>query len=358
MAETVFMTGNEVAAEAALRCGVHFYAGYPITPQNELSAYMALHMPKRGRTFIQAESELASINLVLGASAAGARSMTTSSSPGVSLMQEGISYLAGSELPAVIINTMRGGPGLGNISGSQADYFQCTRGGGHGDYRTPTLAPWSVQEIADHTVLAFDLAERYRTPVLIAYDGFLGQLTENVALPEDRAAVSLEQPWALGDARGRPARVVRSLLMGQGELEEHNNRLAERYATLQAEEARGVRTGPDDAEVLLVAFGLCARQCAEALDRLAAGGVRAALFRPVTLWPFPGAALREAARGCRGVLCVEMSLGQMVEDVRLALEGTLPVELLGRAGGGVPTVRSICEKARACLAGETAEAAP
>ncbi|MFH0910234.1 MAG: 3-methyl-2-oxobutanoate dehydrogenase subunit VorB [Planctomycetota bacterium] len=347
--ERVFWAGNEVAAEAALRAGAHFYAGYPITPQNDFGAYMARECPKRGRVFLQAESELAAVNMVFGASAAGARAMTSSSSPGISLKQEGISYMAGCELPGVIVNVMRGGPGLGNISGSQGDYFQSTRGGGHGDYRTIVLAPASLQEIADLTVLAFDLAESYRTPVLVIYDGYLGQLVENVTLPEPREPPSLEKPWALSGNAGRKSRVVRSLYMEEGGLERHNDALQRKYAAIRAKECRAEAEGSEDAEILFAAFGLAARQCMEARDLLRAEGVRAGLFRPVTLWPFPEEALRRAAAGARAVLVVEMNHGQMLEDVRLALGGEKPVRFLGRAGGGVPAVSAVLAAAMSAL---------
>lgn len=339
MSKRILITGNEACAEAALRAGMHFYAGYPITPQNELIAYMAEHAPPRGRVFIQSESELAAINMVFGAAATGARAMTSSSSPGVSLKQEGISYMAGARLPGVIVNVMRGGPGLGNISGSQSDYFQATRGGGHGDYRTLVYAPWTCQEIADLTFEAFDRAEQYRIPVIMLFDGSLGQTMEAVAFPEPLPPVPLDRfDWVLSGADGRPERRLVSLIMAEGGLEEHNRTLQETYRTIERQEARAERFGPESAQTLVVAFGMAGRQAADAVE-VSEG--RATLLRPVTLWPFPSEAIREAAQHAARVLVVEMNAGQMVEDVRLALNGTRPIEFLGRAGGGVPEVSEI-----------------
>lgn len=339
MSHRILITGNEACAEAALRAGLHFYAGYPITPQNELIAYMAEHAPDRGRVFIQSESELAAINMVFGASATGARAMTSSSSPGISLKQEGISYMAGARLPGLIVNVMRGGPGLGNISGSQSDYFQATRGGGHGDYRTLVYAPWSCQEIADLTFAAFDRAEAYRIPVVMLFDGSLGQTMEAVDFPEPVPPVPLDRfDWALTGAEGRPARRLVSLVMAEGGLEAHNKALQETYRAIETKEVRVERFGPAAADTLIVAFGMAARQAADAVE--AAEG-RATLLRPVTLWPFPSDAIREAAQHATRVLVVEMNAGQMIEDVRLALNGSRPVEFFGRAGGGIPEVSEI-----------------
>ncbi len=346
MSDSVFMSGNEIAAEAAIRSGVHLYAGYPITPQNDLSAYMSLHMPKHNRIFIQAESEIAAINIVLGASSAGARAMTTSSSPGISLKQEGISYLAGSELPGVIINVMRGGPGLGNIAGSQSDYFQATRGGGHGDYRTPVLAPASVQEIAEHVSLSFEIAEKYRTPVMVIYDGYLGQLNENATLVKKKDVPSMDKPWALSGNDGRRSRIIRSLLMDEGELEKFNNHLALKYQKIKENEIRYEKIMCEDAEIVLVAFGICSRQCTEAAELLRKEGIKIGIFRPITLWPFPADELAIACASTKSVLVVEMNLGQMIEDVRLSLLGKIngKIDFIGRPAGGVPTVKAIAEK--------------
>lgn len=342
----VLMSGNEVLGEAAIRAGCDCYFGYPITPQNELTAYMARRMPEEGRVFLQAESELAAINMVYGASAAGMRAMTSSSSPGISLKQEGISYLAGAELPAVIVNIARGGPGLGNISGAQGDYWQAVKGGGHGDYRTIVLAPASAQETADLTVLAFDLADRYRMPVIILGDGYLGQMMEPVALPDGRpAGGSSEKDWALTGARGRPARWVRSLLMEGDSLEEHNEMLLERYGLIERDETRWESTGVDDADVVMVAYGIPARICRSVIAEGRSRGLRLGMIRPITLWPFPTDAIREASERVRGgILVVEMSTGQMVEDVRLAVEGRCPVALYGRSGGRLPRTEVILDR--------------
>lgn len=342
MSERILITGNEACAEAALRAGMHFYAGYPITPQNELIAYMAEHAVPRGRVFLQSESELAAINMVFGAAATGARAMTSSSSPGISLKQEGISYMAGARLPGLIVNVMRGGPGLGNISGSQADYHQATRGGGHGDYRTLVYAPWSCQEIADLTFQTFDQAERYRIPVVMLFDGFLGQTMEAVDFPAPVDPVSLDRfDWVLSGAEGRPERRIVSLLMADGGLEAHNETLQASYRIIESEAVRFERFGPESADTLLVAFGMAARQAAGAVE---ASEGRATLLRPVTLWPFPSEAIREAAQRVARVLVVEMNAGQMVEDVRLALDGIRPVEFLGRPGGGIPEVSEILRR--------------
>jgi len=340
--KVILISGNEAAGEAAIRAGCTFYAGYPITPQNELTAYMADQLPLRGGTFIQAESELAAINMVYGASAAGARAMTSSSSPGVSLKQEGISYLAGSELPAVIVNMMRGGPGLGNISPSQGDYYQATRGGGHGDYRTIALAPSTVQEVADLTYLAFDLADRYRTPVVVLGDGMIGQMMEGAAFDHLPPPSPPPKPWALTGRPGRKRNHIHSFYATAQELAETNRRLLGRYEQIRQQEARHELYGPEDAEVLLAAYGTCARICRRVVE-LGRQSLpfKVGLFRPITLWPYPAAALREAAQRVRGVLVVEMSAGQMVDDVRLALEGACRVELLSRVGGEVPTAAEI-----------------
>lgn len=344
---TVFMSGNEIAAEAAIRAGLHFYAGYPITPQNEMSAYMSYHMPENERIFIQAESEIAAINMVFGASAAGARAMTSSSSPGISLKQEGISYMAGAELPGVIINVMRGGPGLGNIAGSQADYYQSTRGGGHGDYRTVVLAPDSVQEIADHVRLSFEIAERYRNPVMIIFDGYLGQLTENAVLPDFQQPPSMDKNWTLSGNKDRESRVIRSLLMAKGELEDLNRKLDAKYREMEKNEIRYEKIMCDDAEVVMVAFGLCARQCAEAAEELRAQGIKAGIFRPETLWPFPSREIAETCRNVNSVFTVEMNLGQMIDDVKLALAGNgVEVDFIGRTAGGVPEAEAIADQIR------------
>jgi len=343
--EPVLISGNEAMVEAAIAAGCDCYFGYPITPQNEACAAMSKRMPEEGRVFLQSESELAAISMVYGASAAGARAMTSSSSPGISLMQEGISYLAGAELPAVIVNVMRGGPGLGNIDPSQADYFQSVKGGGHGDYRMLVLAPAGVQEVVEHVMLAFELADEYRNPVMILTDGLLGQMMEPVVLPpiEQKKASDAKKDWALTGAEGRPGRWIRSLYLGRGVLEEHNKRLQARYAKMAAE-VRWAGENLEGAEILLVAYGSCARICAGAIRQARQAGVPVGLFRPVTLWPFPEEALRAAAEGADRVLVVEMSAGQMLEDVRLALGREKRIDFFGRMGGGVPTPAEIYER--------------
>jgi len=331
------MTGNDAVAEGAIRAGCDCYYGYPITPQNELTAYMATHMPRHGRVFIQAESELAAISMVFGSAAAGKRTMTSSSSPGISLKQEGISYLAGCELPAVIVNVQRGGPGLGNIAPSQADYFQATRGGGHGDYRTIVLAPYTVQEMHDLTVLAFELADRYRTPVMVLTDGRLGQMMEPLTLHEGPPPPSPEKTWALTGAKGRKPRLIRSLYLADGALEELNVRLQEVYGRISAEEVRFETYETEDCNCLLVAYGTSARIAKGAVKEARRRGLRVGLLRPVTLWPFPTEPLARLAERVDRILVVEMSGGQMVEDVRLTVGEKARVELEGRMGGTVPS---------------------
>ncbi len=350
----VLMTGNEAIGEAAIVAGCKFYAGYPITPQNELTAYMAKRMVEEKRVFIQSESELAAINMVFGASAAGARAMTSSSGPGISLKQEGISYLAGSELPAVIVNVMRGGPGLGNIAPSQSDYFQATRGGGHGDYYTIALAPASVQEAAELTKLAFDLADKYRGPVLVVADGMLGQMMEPVErsrlLSTKRSEASPEgtvdcqqiaKPWALTGAKGRKPNIIRSMYLDPDVLEEVNNRLQKRYSEIRKTQVRVEKFLTDDAELIIVAYGTVSRIAKAAVQNLRKKKKKAGLLRPITLWPFPQQELRQLAKTARRFLTVELSCGQMVDDVRLAVNGAREVHFYGRSGGNVPSVEEI-----------------
>ncbi len=347
MADRELLKGNEAIGEAAIIAGCRFYFGYPITPQNELPAYMAARLPQVGGTFIQAESEVAAINMVFGASAAGARVMSSSSSPGVSLKMEGISYLSGAELPAVVVNMMRGGPGLGNIAGAQGDYFQAVKGGGHGDYRMIVLAPSTVQEMAALTVEAFDLADQWRMVVMILGDGFLGQMSEPVVLPGPTGRAFDKSSWALTGAAGRAPHLVASMRLNpEDALEKLNLRLQEKYRQVEASVPRFEETQADGAEYLLVGFGLSARICRSAVTGLRRAGVRAGLFRPITLWPYPSAELRRAAKGKRRVLVVEMNAGQMVEDVRLAIEGEVPADFLGRLGGQTPEVQAIEERVR------------
>jgi 2-oxoglutarate ferredoxin oxidoreductase subunit alpha len=341
----ILMTGNEAIAEAAIRCGCRFYAGYPITPQNEIPAYMSQHMPQAGGVFIQAESEISAINMVFGASAAGVRAMTSSSSPGISLKQEGISYLAGAGLPAVIVNMMRGGPGLGNIAPAQSDYFQATRCGGHGDYRCLVLAPSTVQEAYDIMPLAFDLADKYRNPALVLGDGMLGQMMEPVSVVSRPYSVVREQkkPWALTGCKGREPNIVKSFYMAEGTLEEANLVLQKKYRAAGEKEQRWEELFLDDAKVILVAYGSTARIAKGALHTLRARGKKIGLIRPISLWPFPEKAFGRLKKARKPVvfLTVEMSYGQMLEDVRLALEDKQRVEFLGRAGGGIPTEEEI-----------------
>ena len=352
--EKVLITGNIAAAEGAVRAGCRFYFGYPITPQNDLPEHMSARMPEVGGTFIQAESELAAVSLVHGAAAAGGRAMTSSSSPGVSLKQEGLSYLAGSELPALIVNVQRGGPGLGDVRCAQSDYFQATRGGGHGDYRLLVLAPHTVQETCDLAYEAFDLAEQWRCPVMLLSDQQLGQMMEPVDLPpmKDVAAVQ-DHPWALtGAAGGRPRRIVKSFYWRPGELEAFNQRLRAKYERMEKALPRWEEDHVGDADVVLVAYGTSARIARDAIRLARDEGIKAGLVRPISLWPFPAAPLaKAAARGAR-FLVVEMSWGQMVEDVKLALYGSpRPVDLCWHAGGGVPTVPEVAERIRRIAAG-------
>ncbi|ADK79754.1 3-methyl-2-oxobutanoate dehydrogenase subunit VorB [Sediminispirochaeta smaragdinae] len=344
MNNKVLMKGNEAIGEAAIIAGCTHYFAYPITPQNEIPAYMARRLPEVGGTFLQAESELAAINMVFGASAAGTRVMTSSSSPGVSLKQEGISYLAGAQLPAVVVNMMRGGPGLGNIAGSQGDYWQATRGGGNGDYRTIVLGPANVQELADLTVKAFDLADRYRMVVMILGDGFLGQMSESLELPRP-SGEHFEKPWALTGASGRKHNVIASLrLTPEGELERHNLKLMEIYRQVEEHERMWEADRCEDADFVLVAYGTSSRISRAAVNILRKKGIRAGLFRPISLYPFPYGELKEAARGAKQVLAVEMSAGQMQEDVRLSVEGAVPVDGYFRLGGAIPETDEIVRK--------------
>ncbi|MHC4659258.1 MAG: 3-methyl-2-oxobutanoate dehydrogenase subunit VorB [Planctomycetota bacterium] len=344
MTERILMCGNEALAEAAIIAGVDAYFGYPITPQNEIPVYMSRRMPEEGRVFLQSESELAAINMVFGASATGKRAMTTSSSPGISLMQEGISYLAGAELPAVVVNVMRGGPGLGNIAPSQGDYFQATRGGGHGDYRTIVLGPSSVQELADCMPLAFDLADQYRMTVLVLADGILGQMMEPVVLEKKPGRKLPPKDWALTGAKGREQNIVRSLWLKEGAIEQHNYELQARYEQVQKNEVICEQYEVDDAEIVVVAYGVAARIVRSAVNKARQEGIKAGWIRPITLWPFPTEQINNAADELRIFLTVEMSLGQMVEDVKLAVAGKAPVLFYGRPGGGVPTVDEILDK--------------
>ncbi len=339
--------GNEAIAEAAVRAGMDAYFGYPITPQTELLEYLSRRMLDLKRAFVQAESELAAINMVYGAACAGARVMTSSSSPGISLMQEGMSYIAGSEVPCVMVDIMRGGPGLGNLGAAQADYFQLVKGGGHGDYHSIVLAPSSVQEAADLTYTAFDLAEKYRTIVVIAADGNIGQSMEPVEMPAMRTIEKRDHGWELTGAKDRAHRIILSIGLQPEVLEAMNLRLQAKYDTIQATEVQYVERFTEDADTLVVAFGTAARIASSAIREARARGLRVGLFRPVTLWPFPSKRLAELAQGIHRMLVVEMNAGQMVEDVRLAVNGQAQVEFYGRTGGAVPMPDEILERIEA-----------
>jgi len=344
--------GNEAIAEAAVRAGCRYFFGYPITPQNEIPEYMSMRMPQVGGCFLQSESELAAINMVYGAAGAGARVMTSSSSPGISLKQEGITYMVGAELPAVIVNVMRGGPGLGTIQPAQGDYFQATRGGGNGDYRTLVLAPNTIQEAVDLTQDAFDLADRYRNPVMLLADGMIGQMMEPIEW-RDRGEKALPaKDWATTGTKGRRAHnIVNSLFIDPALCELHNRHLDEKFQKIAKNELRYEEIDTENAELLLVAYGTPSRIAMSAADLLAQEGIKAGLFRPITLWPFPEAALRAAiARpSVKAVLCVEMSMGQMLEDVRYAALDQKPVAFCGRSGGVIPTQHEIAAAAKAAL---------
>jgi 2-oxoglutarate ferredoxin oxidoreductase subunit alpha len=332
------MNGNSAIGEAAIRAGCQCYFGYPITPQNELAEYMAANLGRReGCTFIQAESEIAAINMLYGASVVGVRAMTSSSSPGISLKQEGISYLAACELPAVIVNMSRGGPGLGSIAASQSDYFQATRGGGHGDYRTIVLAPSSVQELADFTHRAFDLADKYLIPVIILGDGMLGQMMEPVEFKCEAPKVFKIREHSLRGAKGRPSRFVKTFTSNPAELEEINWSLLRRYQLIAREETTYDTFMVDDAQLIVVAFGGAARIARGAIKNVRKEGLKVGLFRPTTLWPYPSKRLQELAKGTKHFLVFEMNMGQMIEDVRLALAGKADIHFYGRPGGVIST---------------------
>lgn len=346
MTNKVLVKGNEALAEAAITAGCHHFFGYPITPQTELSEYMAKRMPKVGGTFLQAESEVAAINMVYGAASAGVRAMTSSSSPGISLKSEGISYLAGSDLPAVIVNMQRGGPGLGGIQPSQADYFQATRGGGHGDYHLIVLAPNSVQEIVSLTFDAFDLADIYRTPVMILGDGMLGQMMEPVVFPEKSSRIVPEKTWATNTTKNlRKRNIVNSLYIEPDILERLNIERFERYAIIEKEEAKAETYLTDDADIIITAYGATSRISRNAVNALREKGIKAGLIRPITLWPFPKNEFKKLASHAKAFLCVEMSMGQMIEDVKLSIDCSLPVYFYGRTGGMIPTPSAITAKA-------------
>lgn len=345
--------GNEAIAEAAIRAGCDCFFGYPITPQSEVPEYMAAHMPKLGRVFVQSESEVAAINMVYGAAGAGMRAMTSSSSPGISLKQEGISYLIGAEIPAVIVNCMRGGPGLGTIQPGQGDYFQATRGGGNGDYRTVVLSPSNIQEAVDFVQEAFDIADQYRNPVMVVMDGLIGQMMEPI---EWRPVPKRNLPpkdWATTGRNGRDHHnVLNSLYMDPESCDVHNQNLAKKFEEMTKNEVRWETNFCEDAELLITAYGTPARIALTAIDALRAEGIKVGLFRPISLWPFPEQALREVAwqDSVKTILDVEMSsTGQMLDDVRLSVEGRKPIHYLGHAGGVIPTVEEMIDAAKAAL---------
>jgi len=356
--EVVLMKGNEAIAHAAIRCGCDGYFGYPITPQSEVIETLSELKPweTTGMVVVQAESELASINMVYGAAAAGKRAMTSSSSPGVALMQEGITYMAGAELPGVFVNVQRGGPGLGTIQPSQGDYFQATRGGGNGDYQTIVLAPASVQEMADFVDLAFELAFKYRNPAMILADGVIGQMMEKIVLPPFKPRRTDEEvirqcPWATtGRRKDRKPNIITSLELKPEVMEARNLHLQKKYAEIREKEVRYETLYCDDAEYMIVAFGSAARLTEKAIEIAREEGIKVGLLRPITLWPFPTKAVQQLAQGKRGVLVVEINAGQMVQDVRLAINGEVPVEQFGRLGGIVPEPEEIVGAMKSLLA--------
>ena len=337
------MKGNEAIAEAAVQAGCRYYFGYPITPQSEIPEYMSRRLPEVGGVFLQAESEIAAINMVYGAAGAGARAMTSSSSPGIALKQEGISYIAGAQLPCVVVNIVRGGPGLGSIQPAQSDYYQATRGGGHGDYRVVVFAPASVQEAVELTQRAFDVADQYRMPAMILGDGVIGQMMEPVEMPEYKPRPLPKKYWAATgwDGKSRPRAVINSLYIEADRCEELNLALKKQYEEIAKNECMVEEQYMDDAEYVIAAYGTTARIALTAIRQARAQGVKAGLIRPITLWPFPSEAFARAAQKAKKFLTVEMSLGQMVDDVRIAVNGARPVEFYGRTGGVIPGVGEI-----------------
>jgi 2-oxoglutarate ferredoxin oxidoreductase subunit alpha len=338
----ILMKGNEAIGEGAVRAGCRYFFGYPITPQSELTHYLAKRLPEIGGLYLQAESEVASINMVYGASGAGARVMTSSSGPGISLMQEGLSYLAGAELPCVVVNMMRGGPGLGNIAPSQSDYFQATRGGGHGDYHLIVLAPNSVQEILDLMKKSFDLADQYRNPVMVMADGIMGQMMEPVELPDEFSVEIPPRPWAATGIKDRGHKnIINSLYVVPEELEQHNLDLGAKYSVIREKEQLCEEYMAEDAEIMLVSFGTASRISRAVVEKARSLGIPAGLLRPITLWPFPSDVVGRYADRVKCFLTVEMNMGQMVDDVRLAAQGKVPVYHCGRVGGVVPVARDV-----------------
>lgn len=348
--EKLLMKGNEAIGTAAIKSGCKFFFGYPITPQNEIPEFMSRELPKVGGCFIQAESEVAAINMVYGAAGTGARCMTSSSSPGMSLKQEGISYIVGAELPCLIVNVMRGGPGLGGIQPSQADYFQATRGGGNGDYYMPVYAPATVQETVDLIGRGFNVADKYRTPVMILIDGMTGQMMEPVVFSKEEKSEAIEKPWATtGTKEKREPNIINSLYLKPEELEEHCNKLFEKYEAIKNSECLWEEVNLDDAEIVLVTYGTTSRITKNVMSSLREEGLKVGMIRPITVWPFPYDAIRNLKDNVKNILVVEMSKGQMIEDVRLGNEGRKKVHFYGRTGGIIPTPEEITLKVREIL---------
>ncbi|AHM57131.1 ketoisovalerate oxidoreductase subunit VorB [Peptoclostridium acidaminophilum DSM 3953] len=347
----ILMKGNEAVAKAAIEAGCRYFFGYPITPQNEIPEYMAKELPKIGGVFLQAESEVSAINMIYGGAGTGARVMTSSSSPGIALKQEGITYIAGAELPCVIVNMMRGGPGLGGIQPSQADYFMSTRGGGNGDYRTPVFAPASIQEAVDMTMEAFDVADYYRTPVMVVADGMIGQMMEPVEFKTPKKRELPAKDWATTGTKGeRKPNIINSLFLDPQELEDHNIKLDAKYAQIEKNEVQYEMYKAEDAELVFVAYGTTSRIVKNVVEELRAEGVKAGLIRPKTIWPFPFKAFDEIP-AAKNLLTVEMSMGQMIEDVKMASNGRWPVSFYGRVGGMIPTPQGIKGKALEVIGG-------
>jgi 2-oxoglutarate ferredoxin oxidoreductase subunit alpha len=347
------MKGNEAIGAAAIRAGCKYFFGYPITPQNELPEYMSREMPKVGGVFLQAESEVAAINMVYGASGAGARVMTSSSSPGIALKQEGITYIAGAELPCVIVNIVRGGPGLGGIQPAQSDYNQVTRGGGNGDYKLLVYAPANLQEMVDLMQEAFDAADFYRNPVMMVGDGMIGQMMEPVEFRDSVSRFELpEKDWATTGTLGkRKPNIINSLALDPAELEKHNHKLQKKYDAMKANETRYETYNMKDADVVIVAYGTTSRIVRNAINELKEQGINVGLIRPITLWPFPEKAFEEVPAGCKSLLSVEMSMGQMVDDIKIASNGRWPVSFYGRVGGMIPTPEAVMEKVKELIGG-------
>lgn len=349
----VLMKGNEAIGAAAIEAGCKYFFGYPITPQSELPEYMSRELPKVGGVFLQAESEIAAINMVYGASGAGARVMTSSSSPGISLKQEGISYICGAELPCLIVNIMRGGPGLGGIQPSQTDYFQATRGGGNGDYRMVILAPSNVQELVDLIIEGFDIADQYRNPVMILGDGMIGQMMEPVEFKAPKKRELPPKDWTtVGTGGKRKPNIVNSLYLAPEVLEEHNNDLQEKYRTIKENEVKVESYNLENADVVIAAYGTTARIVKTAIANLEKEGYKVGFIRPITLWPYPYEEFKKINENCKGILTVEMNSGQMLDDVKIAVEGKFPVYFYGRTGGMVPTPKEIMAKVKEIYGGE------